>query len=141
MSQVRGPTVLPYGESHRILRTAGSSRFVLPGVVRERDRCEMDILLLGAVTCLVIITIGYLINKYLQMPWMFTVVVFGMVLSSLGWFKGTMGSPSFQFLAKAGMLFFLQDGLLALAMPYRHTRIGEPAWLGHYSWRDISWGP
>ncbi|MGQ9681383.1 MAG: cation:proton antiporter [Anaerolineae bacterium] len=67
----------------------------------------MDILLLGAVTCLVIITIGYLINRYLQMPWMFTVVVFGMVLSSLGWFKGATGSASFQFLAKAGMLFFL----------------------------------
>jgi len=67
----------------------------------------MDILLLATVTCLVIVTIGYLINKYLQMPWMFTVVVFGMVLSSLGWFKGAMGSPSFQFLAKMGMLFFL----------------------------------
>jgi CPA2 family monovalent cation:H+ antiporter-2 len=38
---------------------------------------------------------------------MFTVVVFGMILSALGWFKGTMGSPSFQFLAKMGMLFFL----------------------------------
>ncbi len=67
----------------------------------------MDILLLGAVTCLVIITIGYLINRYLQMPWMFTIVVFGMILSALGWFKGTMASPGFQFLAKAGMLFFL----------------------------------
>ena len=67
----------------------------------------MGILLLGAVTCLVIITIGYLINRYLQMPWMFTVVVFGMILSSFGWFKGTMTSPNFQFLARAGMLFFL----------------------------------
>jgi Kef-type K+ transport system membrane component KefB len=67
----------------------------------------MDILLLGAVTCLVIITAGYVIQKYLQMPWMFTVVVFGMILSALGWFKETMASPSFQFLAKMGMLFFL----------------------------------
>ena len=67
----------------------------------------MDIFLLGALTCLVIITIGYLVNKYLQMPWMFTVVVFGMILSSLGLFKGVMASPSFQFLAKMGMLLFL----------------------------------
>lgn len=67
----------------------------------------MEILLLGAVTCLVIITVGYAITKYLQMPWMFTVVVLGMILSALGWFRGTMESPSFQFLAKMGMLFFL----------------------------------
>jgi len=67
----------------------------------------MDIFLLGAVTCLVIITIGYLIHKYFQMPWMFTIVVFGMVLASLGWFQATMAGPEFKFLAKMGMLFFL----------------------------------
>lgn len=44
----------------------------------------MDIFLFGAVTCLVIITIGYLIHKHFKMPWMFTIVVFGMVLASLG---------------------------------------------------------
>jgi Kef-type K+ transport system membrane component KefB len=67
----------------------------------------MDIFLLATLTCLVIVTIGYVINKYLQMPWMFTVVVFGMLLSSLSLFKGVMASPNFQFLAKMGMLFFL----------------------------------
>jgi len=67
----------------------------------------MDILLLAIVTYLVIITIGYVIHKYLQMPWMFTVVVFGMLLSSLGLFKGVMESPEFHFLAKMGLLFFL----------------------------------
>jgi len=67
----------------------------------------MDLLLLAIVTYLVIVTIGYAIHKYLQMPWMFTVVVFGMILSSFGLFKGMMGSPNFQFLAKMGMLLFL----------------------------------
>ncbi|MGQ9553730.1 MAG: cation:proton antiporter [Anaerolineae bacterium] len=67
----------------------------------------MAIFLLAALTCLVIVTVGYWINKYLQMPWMFTVVIFGMLLSSLGLFKEAMASPSFQFLAKMGMLFFL----------------------------------
>ena len=67
----------------------------------------MDILLLAIVTYLVIVTIGYVIHKYLQMPWMFTVVVFGMLLSSLGLFKGVMESPEFHFLAKMGLLFFL----------------------------------
>lgn len=46
-------------------------------------------------------------NKYLQMPWMFTVVVLGMIFSALGWFQETMAGPTFQFLAKMGMLFFL----------------------------------
>ena len=67
----------------------------------------MDIFLLAAVTCLVIITIGYAINKYLRMPWMFTVVVFGMVLSALGLFQETMASESFRLLSRMGMLFFL----------------------------------
>jgi Kef-type K+ transport system membrane component KefB len=67
----------------------------------------MDIFLLALVTCLVIVTVGYLIHKYLQMPWMFTVVVFGMILSSLGLFKQVMASPEFRFLSRTGMLFFL----------------------------------
>lgn len=67
----------------------------------------MDILLLAVVTYVVIITIGYVINKYLQMPWMFTVVVFGMILSSFGLFKEVMASPEFHFLSKMGLLFFL----------------------------------
>lgn len=44
----------------------------------------MEIFLLAAVTCLVVITIGSLINKYLRLPWMFTVVILGMTLSALG---------------------------------------------------------
>jgi len=67
----------------------------------------MDIFLLATLTCFVIATIGYAINKYLRMPWMFTVVVFGMVLSGLGLFQGVMASETFRFLSKMGMLFFL----------------------------------
>jgi len=67
----------------------------------------MDIFLLATLTCLVIATIGYAVNKYLRMPWMFTVVVFGMVLSGLGLFQGVMVSETFRFLSKMGMLFFL----------------------------------
>jgi len=67
----------------------------------------MDVFLLAALTCLVIVTVGYVINQYFQMPWMFTVVVFGMILSAFGLFKGVMESPEFHFLARMGMLFFL----------------------------------
>ena len=67
----------------------------------------MDIFLLATTTCLVIITVGFLINKYLRLPWMFTVVVFGMVLSATGLFTEVMAGENFQFLARMGMLFFL----------------------------------
>lgn len=67
----------------------------------------MDIFLLAALTCLVIVTIGYVIHRYLQMPWMFTVVVFGMLLSSFGLLKDVMSSAEFHFLSRMGMLFFL----------------------------------
>jgi Kef-type K+ transport system membrane component KefB len=67
----------------------------------------MEIFLLAAVTCLVVITIGSLINKYLRLPWMFTVVILGMTFSALGWFSDVLQSENFQFLARLGMLFFL----------------------------------
>jgi CPA2 family monovalent cation:H+ antiporter-2 len=67
----------------------------------------VDIILLALVTYLVIATIGYAIHKYLRMPWMFTVVVLGMILSALGLFQGVMESANFQFLSRMGMLFFL----------------------------------
>jgi Kef-type K+ transport system membrane component KefB len=67
----------------------------------------MEIFLLAAVTCLVVITIGSLINKYLRLPWMFTVVILGMTFSALGWFTDVLHSENFQFLARLGMLFFL----------------------------------
>lgn len=67
----------------------------------------MEIFLLASVTCLIIVTVGFLVHRYLQLPWMFTVVVFGMILSSFGLFQDAMGSQEFRFLAKAGMLFFL----------------------------------
>lgn len=67
----------------------------------------MEIFLLAAITCFVIITLGYVMHRYLQLPWMFTVVVFGMLLSSFGLFQNVLNSQEFRFLAKAGMLFFL----------------------------------
>lgn len=67
----------------------------------------MSIYLLGAVACLITVTIGYLIYRYLQMPWMFTLVVSGMVLSAFGLFREVMQSDVYQFLASAGLYFFL----------------------------------
>ncbi|MHB1355193.1 MAG: cation:proton antiporter [Anaerolineae bacterium] len=67
----------------------------------------MNLLLLTMVTLVVIVTTGYVINKYTRLPWMFTVVIFGMVLSALGLFQEVFASESFTFLARMGMLFFL----------------------------------
>lgn len=67
----------------------------------------MDLFLLATLTCFVIVTIGYWIHKHLRMPWMFTIVVFGMGLSALGLFQEAMSSDNFRFLSRMGMLFFL----------------------------------
>lgn len=56
---------------------------------------------------MVIIFIGYWVNKYLHMPWMFTVVILGLTLSAVGLFQEVMHSENFLFLSKMGMLFFL----------------------------------
>ena len=66
-----------------------------------------NILLLAIVTYIVIITVGYLIDKYLRVPWMFTVIILSFVFSTFGLFQDTLHSENFQFLSKMGMLFFL----------------------------------
>jgi Kef-type K+ transport system membrane component KefB len=67
----------------------------------------MDIILLALVAYAVIVTVGYAVNKYTRLPWMFTVVILGMTLTALGLFQGTFAGENFAFLSKMGMLFFL----------------------------------
>ncbi len=67
----------------------------------------MDLFALALATCAVIVTAGYLVNKYTRLPWMFSVVLFGMVLSGTGLFSEVLAGPGFQLLARLGMLFFL----------------------------------
>jgi len=68
---------------------------------------DNNIFLLAITTYLVIIIFGNLINKYLRMPWMFTVVMYGIFLAATGLFKDTFTSSNFLFLSQVGMLFFL----------------------------------
>jgi len=67
----------------------------------------MNILLLAIVTYLVIIFIAKWINKVFRLPWMFTVVILGLIFSATGLFHEQLQSENFLFLSKMGMLFFL----------------------------------
>jgi len=67
----------------------------------------MALLPLVGITYVYIATVGYLVNKYTRLPWMFSTVLFGMALSALGLFQGAFGSPAFSSLARLGMLMFL----------------------------------
>jgi len=66
-----------------------------------------DFFLLIAVTYAVSLSIGFLLEKYLRMPWMFAALFFGMVLSSLNLFTSTVGEETFSVFANLGMLFLL----------------------------------
>ena len=68
---------------------------------------DNHIFLLAITTYVVILTFANLINKYLRMPWMFTVVMYGIFLAATGLFKETFESSNFLFLSQLGMLFFL----------------------------------
>lgn len=68
---------------------------------------DNNLLLLAITTYVVIITLGVLLHKYLRMPWMFTVVMYGILLSALGLYKDVFQGGDFQFLSRMGMLFFL----------------------------------
>lgn len=66
-----------------------------------------SIFLLIITTYLVIITVGSLLNKYLRLPWMFTVVIYGIVLSIFGIFQDVFPTEQFKLLSQFGTLFFL----------------------------------
>ena len=66
-----------------------------------------SIFLLLISTYLVIITFGSLFSKYLKLPWMFTVVIYGIVLSIFGVFQDVFRTEQFKMLSQLGMLFFL----------------------------------
>ena len=66
-----------------------------------------DILLLIAVTYGVSLGFGFLLQKYLRIPWMFVTLLLGIILSVFGFFKPTVESESFELLATLGMLFLL----------------------------------
>lgn len=67
----------------------------------------MSILLLMALIYTIIATVGYVVNRFLRLPWMFTVVVSGMVFAALGLFSEVFASAGFALLTQLGMLFFL----------------------------------
>ncbi|MEM2960623.1 MAG: cation:proton antiporter [Candidatus Bathyarchaeia archaeon] len=66
-----------------------------------------DILLLTAITYVIALSFGYLLQRYLRMPWMFTLVIFGMIFSAFGFFTQVTKSENFQLLANLGMLALL----------------------------------
>jgi len=66
-----------------------------------------DVLLLIVIAYGVSLSFGYLQEKYLKIPWMFASLFFGLVLSALGLFKGTIESDVFKLLETFGMYFLL----------------------------------
>ncbi|MEM3555191.1 MAG: cation:proton antiporter [Candidatus Micrarchaeia archaeon] len=66
-----------------------------------------EILLLTAVVYATALIIGYLTDKYLKMPWMFALVMFGIIFSAFGLFTQSTKSESFNLLANLGMLILL----------------------------------
>lgn len=66
-----------------------------------------DILLLIVITYSVSLVLGFFLDKYLKIPWMFASLFFGIILSFFGFFESSIKSESFQLLAKLGMLIIL----------------------------------
>ncbi len=66
-----------------------------------------DVLLLIVISYSVALGFGYLLQKYLKIPWMFACLFFGLVLSALGLFRGTFESDVFKLLETFGMYFLL----------------------------------
>ena len=51
--------------------------------------------------------LGYLLEKYLRMPWMFSALFLGIIFSSLNVFQITLQDETFNVLSTMGMLFLL----------------------------------
>ena len=65
------------------------------------------VILLITLTYAVSFSLGILLEKYLKMPWMFSALFFGIVLSFFNLFEKTLESEIFQVLSNLGMLFLL----------------------------------
>jgi Kef-type K+ transport system membrane component KefB len=65
------------------------------------------VFLLIAVTFAFSLGLGYLLEKYLRMPWMFSALFLGIILSSFGLFQVTIQDETFTVLSTMGMLFLL----------------------------------
>jgi Kef-type K+ transport system membrane component KefB len=66
-----------------------------------------DVLLLIVISYSVALGFGYLLEKYVKIPWMFAALFFGLVLSALGLFRSTFESDVFKLLETLGMYFLL----------------------------------
>lgn len=71
------------------------------------DMSMEDVLILIVVTYGVSLGFGFLLQKYLRIPWMFAALFFGIILSMSDFFGSSIGSESFQLLATLGMLVIL----------------------------------
>jgi len=65
------------------------------------------VFLLIAVTFAFSLGLGFLLEKYLRMPWMFSALFLGIIFSSLGVFQSTLQDETFNVLSTMGMLFLL----------------------------------
>ena len=66
-----------------------------------------SILLLIVITYSVSLSFGFLLQKYLRIPWMFAALFFGVILAEISFFTPSIQSETFQSLATLGMLIFL----------------------------------
>jgi Kef-type K+ transport system membrane component KefB len=67
----------------------------------------VSIISLALVVYGVAMTVGYLLNRFLRLPWMFTTVILGMTLTAAGLFQDVLAGPEFAILTRMGMLLFL----------------------------------
>lgn len=65
------------------------------------------VFLLIAVTFAFSLGLGFLLEKYLRMPWMFSALFLGIIFSSFGLFQLTIQDETFTALSTIGMLFLL----------------------------------
>jgi Kef-type K+ transport system membrane component KefB len=65
------------------------------------------VFLLIAVTFTFSLGLGFLLEKYLRMPWMFSALFLGIIFSSFGLFEATIQDEAFNVLSTMGMLFLL----------------------------------
>jgi Kef-type K+ transport system membrane component KefB len=65
------------------------------------------VFLLIAITFAFSLGLGFLLEKYLRMPWMFSALFLGIIFSSLSVFQVTLQDETFNVLSTMGMLFLL----------------------------------
>ena len=90
-----------------------------------------DFMIILIVTFLFAMTFGALLQKYFKLPWMFSIILFGLVSTTMGWFPNVKQDPIFSGFSNLGQLCLLFT--IGLSIDFKEfKKLAKDIFVGNY---------